>query len=226
VGLVSSKVPCCQWYSNQTWGEYVEKQIAHFSKRYRAISYDPRSQGRSSKTLENNNYLQHGADLKAFIHVLSLKDVILVAHSWGSLDVYAYLRNYGIQNIKAIVFIDASPKEIVEQEGEWGQTKSYSDMRSFYNGICYDRLNATKAFIQPMFTKPLTQNEINWFVDEMLKTPTYVALLLDYDGNLADFTKEARMIDGKIPVLSILSERPGWIEAGKAWLKKIRLMRT
>jgi hypothetical protein len=28
------------------------------------------------------------------------------------------------------------------------------------------------------------------------------------------------MIDGKIPVLRILSERPGWIEAGKAWLKK------
>ncbi|MFD3003816.1 alpha/beta fold hydrolase [Pontibacter toksunensis] len=199
---------------------FFQKQIAYFSKNYRAITYDPRGQGQSSKTLENNNYLQHGADLKTFMDSLKLKDVILVAHSWGSLAVYAYLRTCGIDNIKAIVFVDASPKVIVEQDGEWGQVKSFNDMRIFYNGMGYDRLNATKAFIEPMFTKPLTATETNWFVEEMLKTPTHVALLLDYDGTMADFTKEARMIDEKIPVLHVLSDKLGWTEEGKDWLKK------
>src|SRR5687767_4685372 len=59
--------------------EFRQQQMAQFSIRYRAISYDPRSQGRSSKTLENNNYTQHGADLKAFMDALNLKNVILVA---------------------------------------------------------------------------------------------------------------------------------------------------
>src|SRR4051812_19468811 len=58
---------------------FFEKQIAHFSKRFRAISYDPRSQGRSIKTLENNNYMQHGRDLKAFMDTLNLKNAVLVA---------------------------------------------------------------------------------------------------------------------------------------------------
>ena len=38
--------------------EHFLKQIAYFSDRYRMISYDPRSQGNSSKTPENNNYTQ------------------------------------------------------------------------------------------------------------------------------------------------------------------------
>jgi pimeloyl-ACP methyl ester carboxylesterase len=54
--------------------EYSQRQFAHFLKNYRAITFDPRSQGLSSKTLENNRYLQHGADLKAFLDALQLKD--------------------------------------------------------------------------------------------------------------------------------------------------------
>jgi pimeloyl-ACP methyl ester carboxylesterase len=37
---------------------FIPHQLAHFSKRYRVLAYDPRSQGRSSKTLENNSYAQ------------------------------------------------------------------------------------------------------------------------------------------------------------------------
>ena len=199
---------------------FFEKQITYFSKRYRAISYDPRSQGRSTKTLENNNYIQHGADLKAFMDSLNLKDVILVAHSSGCLDIYAYIRTFGIQNIKAIVLIDCPPKIVSEHKGDWGVIKSFSEMKSFYYGMSYDRLNATKAFLKNMFTKPLKEEELNWFTDELMKSPTYVALLLDYDGNMSDFTEEAKMIDGKIPVLNILADQPGWTEIGNAWLKK------
>jgi non-heme chloroperoxidase len=203
--------------------EYLRQQIAHFSKRYRAISYDPRSQGRSSKTLENNNYTQHGADLKAFIDALKLKEVILVGHSWGCHDAYAYFRAYGTENVKAFVCIDQGPKDIIEQEGDWGSVKSAVDLKGFHDGMTYDRLKTTRDFLQSMVTRPLTEEEKNWWVDQLLKTPTSVAVLLNYDGKLADYTAEARMIDGKIPVLNVLAD-PGWYEgwtaSGKAWLKK------
>src|SRR3974390_668049 len=48
-------------------GVVFGKQIEHFSKAYRVITFDPRSQGLSTRTLEHNNYRQHGRDLAAFI---------------------------------------------------------------------------------------------------------------------------------------------------------------
>jgi non-heme chloroperoxidase len=202
--------------------EMWQQQMTHFSKRHRAISYDPRSQGRSSKTLENNNYMQHGADLKAFMDALKLSDVILVGQSWGCLDAYAYFRAYGTQNVKAFVCIDSTPKAIIEKDGEWGSIKSAIDMKAFHDGIAHDRLKTTRDFLHSLVTRPLADAEQSWFVDQLLQTPTSVALLLDYDGNLADYTAEARMIDGKIPVLNVLAD-PGWYEgwtaSAKAWLK-------
>lgn len=203
--------------------KYLQQQMAHFSKSYQAISYDPRSQGRSSKTLENNNYTQHGADLRAFMEALNLNDVVLVGHSWGCHDAYAYFRAYGTSNVKAFVCIDSTPKAIIEKEGDWGTLNAASDLKAFHDGMTYDRLTTTRDFLQSMVTRPMTEKEKEWFVDELMKTPSYVAVLLDYDGSMADYSAEAKMIDGKIPVLNVLADPgwyEGWTESGKAWLAK------
>ena len=55
----------------------------------------------------------------------------------------------------------------------------------------------------------------------MLRKQRLLGQALDYDGMIEDFTAEARMIDGKIPVLNVLSNwYEGWAEAGKSWLAK------
>jgi len=202
---------------------FYKAQIEHFSKRYRAISYDPRGQGRSSKTLEGNHYIQHGADLKAFMDALKLKDVILVGHSYGCQTSYAYFREHGVKNVKAFVCIDSPPKPIVESDSDWGLFKHPNDMKGFQQGISHDRLKTTQEFVQSMVTRPLSDKERDWLVGEMLRTPTYVTLLLDYDAAMSDFSPEAKAIDGKIPVLNVLAD-PGWFDGwtamGKAWLAK------
>jgi non-heme chloroperoxidase len=43
--------------------EVFARQVARFAADYRVITYDPRCQGRSSKTLHGVNYAQHGRDL-------------------------------------------------------------------------------------------------------------------------------------------------------------------
>ncbi len=58
--------------------EFFSHQLRYFSKSYRVINFDPRSQGRSSRTLQNNNYTQHGKDLQAIMQELGLSDVVLV----------------------------------------------------------------------------------------------------------------------------------------------------
>jgi len=174
---------------------YLRQQVAHFSKRYRAIVYDPRSQGRTSKTPENNTYTQHGADLKAFMDALKLKDAVLVGHSWGCHDAYAYFRAFGTENVKGYVCLDQSPKDIMEKDGEWGTLRNAVDFKGFYEGIAYNRIKATHEFLQGMVTRPLTEEEKAWKTDELLKTPTSAAVSLMYDGSVADYTPEAKAIE-------------------------------
>ncbi|MBX9632813.1 MAG: alpha/beta hydrolase [Burkholderiales bacterium] len=199
----------------------MEQQVAHFSKRFRAISYDPRGQGKSSKTRENNHYTQHGADLLAFMAALKLKNVVIVGHSWGCQTTYAYFRAHGTENVKAFVCIDSPPKLIVEQEGDWGLVKAAAELKPYHDGTAYARAHATREFLQSMVTRPLKPQEIQALVDESMKTPTSIALQLDYDANMADYTAEARAIDGKVPVLNVLAD-PGWYDgwtaAGRAWV--------
>jgi non-heme chloroperoxidase len=199
---------------------YMQQQVEHFSKNYHALSYDPRSQGRSSKTPENNNYTQHGADLKAFMDALKLKDVVLVGHSSGCKEAHAYFRAYGTDNVKAFVCIDANPKSLVEKEGDWGSELTLPFLRDFHNALAYDRINFTRGFIPSLYTRPPPEAEQERLIDAVLMTPTSVALQLDYDGTVADYSPEARMIDAEIPVLYVLADQEGWTEVGKAWLAK------
>jgi non-heme chloroperoxidase len=203
---------------------YLRQQVAHFSKRYRAIVYDPRSHGRSSKTLENNTYTQHGADLKAFMDALKLKDVVLVGHSWGCHDAYAYFRAFGTENVRGYVCLDQSPKDIMEKDGDWGSLRNAIDFKAFYEGIAYNRVAATREFLQGMATRPLTEEEKTQTTDELLKTPTSAAVSLMYDGSVADYTPEAKAIESKIPVLNIVYDPgwyKGWAQAAQNWGKSV-----
>lgn len=201
----------------------MEHQIAHFSKRYRAITYDPRSQGRSSRTQENNHYMQHGADLGALMNALKLKDVIIVGHSWGCQTAYAYFRAHGTQNVKAFVCIDSTPKNILEKDDDWGLVKAAVDLKPYHDGLTYNRSAAMQEFLQSMVTRPPKPKALKALLDESMKTPTSVALQLDYDANMADYSGEAKQIDGRIPVLNVLAD-PGWYDgwtaAGRAWLAR------
>jgi pimeloyl-ACP methyl ester carboxylesterase len=197
--------------------EFFTHQIAHFARRYRAITYDPRSQGRSSKTIENNHYTQHGKDLKAFIDALNLRDVVLVALSWGCLDIYAYLRAFGTDNLKACVFIDEMPKSVAPQQGDWADFTYFSEAADFINAVVYDFRGLLKSFIPPMMKREMRADELAWALDQLLRTPNYVAALLAVDGSFADYTQEAKLIDGKVAVLNVVSEDQA--EAARVWLE-------
>jgi len=199
--------------------EFFKSQIIYFSSDYRAIVYDPRGQGRSSKTLEGNNYIKHAADLKALMDALRLDGVVLVGHSLGCADAHTYFRAYGTENVKAFVCIDQPPKTLIEQEGDWGYHTFPDSFKAFNENVNHNRLQFTRGFTS-MVTRVMTEEETNWMVDELMKTPTHVAISLWLDGNISDYSSDAKMIDGKIPVLYVLSEQEGYTETAKAWLTK------
>ena len=103
------------------------------------IADDPRSQGRSSKTLEGNNYVQHGRDLRAFMDALKLKDAIVVGWSFGCDDAYGYFRTYGTEGVSAFVCIDDLPRPLATQKGDWGGFHDAGAIGGFLNASAYDR---------------------------------------------------------------------------------------
>jgi pimeloyl-ACP methyl ester carboxylesterase len=104
----------------------------------------------------------------------------------------------------------------VTQQGDWGWFAEISDARDFINGTVYDQRGFMTAFFPTLMKREMTQDELERAVDQTLKTPTSVAVLLATDYIFGDYTSEARMIDGKIPVLYILNE--DWAAQGKKWL--------
>lgn len=196
---------------------FFERQLPYFSKSYRAISFDPRGQGLSPATLDHNTYEQHGQDLAALIDRLQLKNVILVSWSFGCRDAYAYVRRSGTSNLKAFVCIDNSPMGVGKMN-EWHSPGAAEGRKQATEGIEHNRYTFTQQLVQAMNDRPLTLQENQMLVDQMLHTPSYVALLLLGDASLTDYTKEAELLDQQgIPVLNVVATPLAPLAS--AWLK-------
>ena len=96
-------------------------QLDHFatSTKFRAISYDPRGQGRSSKTAEGHSYQQHGRDLAAFIKQLDSEKIILAAWSYGVLEGLAYVNQFGADRLAGLIVIDGTPVTAGASYDDW-----------------------------------------------------------------------------------------------------------
>jgi pimeloyl-ACP methyl ester carboxylesterase len=192
-------------------GVVFSKQIEHFSKNYRVITFDPRSQGLSTRTLEHNNYAQHGRDLAAFIDKLGLKRVVLVGWSAACFDAYSYVRQVGIDNLAAFVCIDMPPRGMSPDPGDWATPFSATeqglgDLRKHMDTIANNRGGLAQGMAKAMNARPLSAEETGWFVRQSMLSPTYAVLLLRADMMLSDYRAEAKQIDGKLPVLNVISE--------------------
>ena len=184
---------------------YFSRQLQYFSgsKSTRFIVYDPRAQGRSTRTLGGANYIQHARDLKMFIDKLGLKHVVLGGWSWGMDTVYAYLSMYGADNVRAVVDIDQTPYPLATGEGAWSDGGP-SAVKQFFDDFSKDRDATTRGFIPMMFTEKLSPAELGWMKSEAMMTPEIVADLLYYDGWFFDNTELVRKL--KVPQLYFVSQ--------------------
>lgn len=191
-------------------------QIQYFSKKYHVIAMDPRSQGRSTITLENNDYGQHGKDLAQFINNLHLKNITLIGWSWGCLDAYSYIKLQSVNNLHAFVCIDLSPKASVP-ESQWGNTYE-SWGTSVFQPFMYNRYQYTQAWMQSIVDHPLTPKELDYLTAQSMRTPTYAAIQEAADAVYSDYRPEALLLEkDHIPTMNFLSANRA--ASGSKWLK-------
>ena len=188
------------------------------AQHYRVISYDPRSQGESSKTDTGNHFIQRGRDLAAFVDKLELGDFILAGWSLGCYDSYAYMQEFGTERVKAFINIDMPPKVIPTADDDWAHP-SLEVVRGMYHSILApDQPYFFESYAHYMLIREATSDEIAWIVSESRKTPLHTTAQIVADANLCDFNELAIQLAKQIPVMHYIKQ--DWSADALSWLEK------
>lgn len=199
-----------------------ERQLEHFkgSTRFRAIVYDPRGQGLSSKTLDGHTYQQHGRDLAAFIGKLGLKDVVLAGWSYGVLEMMSYVNQFGTTTLKAIVVIDGTPRALGKdnaKEWVWVSQDDKDKFREYYTiQTLENRPEVNVAFAKWMLEAATPEN-ITWVDNIVSQTPNFIAALLNETGTYINYEQDLKALNGKLPLLFVV--RVEWRQIVSDWAK-------
>ncbi len=201
--------------------EVFKHQLAHFkgSTKYRALAYDPRGQGKSSKPIEGHTYQQHARDLALMLEKLALDKVILAGWSYGVTEQLAYLNQFGSKKIKAMIMIDTGPDVSGASRDEWvwylnDDSDGYA--QSFTVGIIEDRENVVREFSKWMLEDPTPEN-IAWLSKIASNTSSSVASIQNATGFYLDYSKDLIALDGKIPLLYVVRDEIR--EVADKWIK-------
>ena len=196
-------------------------QLNHFegSDRFRAIAYDPRGQGYSSKTVEGHTYPQHGRDLAALLEALELEKVILAGWSYGVTEQLAYLNQFGTDKIVGMIMIDTGPDVAGASYDEWvwyldDDSNGYS--RWFTEGTMEDRQTVITEFAKWMLEDPSPDN-VAWVADMSNLTSGTVASVLNATGFYLDYSADLVALEGGMPLLYVVRE--DWQAPAEAWIK-------
>lgn len=203
-----------------------EHQLDYFSdsQRYTAVTYDPRAQGLTTQTVEGHYYAQHARDLNALIEHLELDKVILVGWSAGGGDALEYVRLFGTDRLSGLVLLDTPPKvrgTDFTKEWVWYGTKDEGDQDGFFKWFSYDvmidRQSMNEGFAEWMLEDP-TPQKIEFISRMSNHTPDSIAALLNTSYWFLDNTKEAKKLDGTVPLLYFVREE--WQSLATQWARE------
>jgi non-heme chloroperoxidase len=198
--------------------DFFQHNLNVVAQNYRVISYDPRSQGKSSNTTVGNNFAQRGKDLAAFISALELENVIIAGWSLGAYDAYAYFAEYGTANVRAFINIDMPPKGLKMHDDDWAEAP-LTEMHGMFSAILQpDHRVLMQNYAQYMIVREASKEEIEWVVCQSMQTPSIVAALLAADAALSDYSKTVCELADALPVLHVIRE--DWAPVAIKWLEK------
>jgi microsomal epoxide hydrolase len=150
-----------------------QKQIDEFSKKYRVIAVDPRSQGESDKPPYGHLPETRARDYKELIDQLGLKHPVLVGWSMACGELIQYAEQFGADNIRGIVLVDGfitdKPSDLFVPISEW------------MNQLQQDRQKQADGFVRSMFKKPQPEDYLKRIIDASIQVPADTAALLIYN---------------------------------------------
>jgi non-heme chloroperoxidase len=178
--------------------EIWQPQIEFFSKSYRVVAVDPRSQGASDKSPEGNYPSRRAQDYKELIDHLGGSPVVMVGWSLAVHETLTFVHMFGTKQLTGLVLVDRSPYTPLAQEERDSRYTMFHNFQA-------DRKNFMAAFVRSMYHKPQSEPYLESVTSASLKTPTTTAVAL-----LAEFAvkNDLRAVLPKldIPVLGVMTE--------------------
>ncbi|HKQ31334.1 MAG TPA: alpha/beta hydrolase [Burkholderiales bacterium] len=147
--------------------EIWQPQLAHFSKKYRVIAFDPRGHGKSAVTREGYDVARRARDLGELIERLN-EPVVLVGWSLGVLESLAYVELVGAERVRSLVLVDNSI----------GEEPPPSFDPTFLSRLKQNRTTTTERFVRNMYRSRQDETYLRRIIDSALRVPTPAAVAL------------------------------------------------
>jgi non-heme chloroperoxidase len=151
-----------------------QKQIDEFSKHYRVIAVDPRSQGESDKPTFGHLPETRARDYKELVDHLGLRQPILVGWSMACGELVKYAEQFGIGNVAGLVLVDGYLAEKASPE-------LFSYLSGAMNLLQQDRQKQADGFVRSVFKKPQPEDYLKRLVDASAQVPADTAAVLIYN---------------------------------------------
>jgi non-heme chloroperoxidase len=151
-----------------------QKQIDEFSKKYRVLAVDPRSQGESDKPTSGHLPETRSRDYKELVEHLGLKQPVLVGWSMACGELVKYAEQYGTDHLAGIVLVDGFLSEKLSPE-------MFAAISGWMNQLQQDRRKQADGFVRSMFKKPQPDDYLQRIVDASVQVPADTAAVLIYN---------------------------------------------
>ena len=202
--------------------DVFEKQIEYFSSRYRVIAIDPRAHGKSTMTAVGVDHTMHAQDIVRLMKHLDLKDVILVGWSFGAYETWGLIRELGIEHIKGIFNMDASPKSMSPNENDWVEDSIENLCTTIQtirtpSGFRELLSDYTKAV---MVQRELSDEELEWILD-CSRMPYYLSMAEYAYAITDDYRADAQLADACPTCYTEMLVAEHWSDVAVPYMAKL-----
>ncbi len=192
------------------------------SNGYRAIAYDRRGHGRSTRTWHGNEMNTYADDLSQLIEQLNLNDAILVGHSTGGGEVARYVGRHGTSRVAKLALVGAVTPSLVKTHSnpDGAPMEAFDAIRT---AIGRDRSRFFSEFSQQFYGANREGSNVSPGVHEQfwrlsMQTGLAAALQSIEAFSETDFTEDLKRID--VPTLILHGDDdqivPFWATALRA----------
>jgi len=193
-----------------------EKQLEYFSKDYRVVAIDPRSQGESEQSSEGHYALSLAKDIKAVVDSLQLKPLVLIGWSLGVPEVINYAAHFGSKDLVGLVLIDGLT-------GIDPSLPFYQSTLEYWAQFQSDRIPMTRKFVRDIFAQPQTEEYLEKLTESALRTPTNTVMTLIDNYLLQDFRSLLPRIEVPTLIATVDGPRLGYMQKMQSLLPNSRL---
>jgi non-heme chloroperoxidase len=157
-----------------TGGDIWHHQVDTFAKTHRVITFDPRSQGESTKATIGNTPETRAQDLRALLERLGVRLPVLIGWSQGVQDIAAYVEGYGTKDLAGIVLVDAAVSD--GADGMAARSQETAEQFKMFAVYQSHQKEYLEGMMHAIISKPQSDGVVERLVSTGMKTPSDIGV--------------------------------------------------